>query len=122
MNIRFKRPRLGLYARFFVLFNATTILLMPLIALGFFTYSEGEVKALIKDRHEKIYQRMTEFLQSDVDLEETRNLIDGPMIEVKVETDDGGWTTWEDFPHSSKLLSRAEQIDSIYFTKYQLRV
>lgn len=120
-DFKFSRPRLGLYARFFLLFNVTTILLAIFITLGFFTISETEVKKLIEERHDQIYARMTKFEGQEIDIEQLKNAINGPKIQVKVVRGEQVWSTWEGFPEFSVLQESAQKIGGLYFVKHRFR-
>ena len=112
---------MGLYARLFLLFNATTLFLALFITLGFFTYSEDEISALIFENHDEIYERLTRFHDQEVDINKIREAISQPKVDVKVVKSGQVWTTWDDFPEIPALLASSEKIKSLYFAKYQFR-
>ncbi|BDX05856.1 HAMP domain-containing sensor histidine kinase [Planctobacterium marinum] len=114
-------PKMGLYARFFLLFNVTTVLLAGFITLGFFTYSEAEIKDSILANHEQIYEKLTRFHDKDIDVNQIRAEFDQPMVDVKVTRGEQIWTTWDNFPDIENILSNAEPIEQVYFAKYRFR-
>ncbi|MBE1298545.1 MAG: HAMP domain-containing protein [Alteromonadaceae bacterium] len=121
MRHKLSLPKMGLYARFFLLFNVTTVLLAIFITLGFFTYSEGEVRELIRENHDQIYERLTRLHDKDINIEKIREEVSQPKVDIKVVRGEQVWTTWDNFPEVSTLLESAEPIKSLYFTKYQFR-
>lgn len=121
MMPKLRWPKLGLYTRFFLLFNVTTLFLALFITLGFFTYSEDEVKALILDNHDEIYERLTRFHDEDIDINKIRETISQPKSDVKVVKGEQVWSTWDDFPEIPELLTSSEKIKSLYFAKHQFR-
>lgn len=121
MKVKLRMPKMGLYARFFLLFNVTTILLAGFITLGFFTYSEAEVKEMLLDNNDSIHARLTSFHGQKIDIEKIRAAFSQPMVEAKVTRGEQVWATWEDFPDIPTLLKSAEPIKLLYFSKYRFR-
>lgn len=119
MKFEIARPRLGLYSRFFLLFSITTLLLAAFIALGVFTYSEREAKAIVAERHDHIYEMAADFLGEEINLDKIKHQVQGPKVELKIVRADQEWTTWEEFPELPLIFASAEKIESLYFARYQ---
>ena len=117
--MKLTRPKLGLYSRFFILFSVTTVLLAASIALGSFTFSEKQVKDVILERHDRLYEMMTHLPENDIDLAEMQRRVKEPKVELKVTRGEQVWTTRQDFPDIPILLKAAEPIGSLYFAKHQ---
>ena len=119
MKFIFRRPKLGLYSRFFLLFSLTTLFLAIFIALGSFTFSETQAKEIVLERHEKLYEMMTSFHDKEIDLEKMKETVKGPKVELKVTRNGEVWTTSEFFPDFEPILASSEKVGKLHFAKYE---
>lgn len=116
-----KKPRLGLFSRFFLLFGVTTILLGFCIAAGMITFSEDKARSMITERHDSLVSMLSTIEDrtfAKKDLEKYAEQVKGQVL-IRVNGERN--TTWQDFPSVEALLEEAEQYDQLYFAKHESR-
>ncbi len=112
---------LGLYSRFFLLFTATTLLLVVFIVLGTFTLSEEQAKQIVLERHAQLSDMMVGVAIPTVDIENLRSEATSNRVQIQINDGEQTWTTAEPLPHQDELLAAAEQLGSLYFARHDGR-
>jgi len=112
-----KLPRLGLYARFFVLFSLTTLFLALCVAIGVANIPEDEAKEFIKERHEKLHDMMITSIEDPLPLQQIKDRIKAPKIEIFVLRGEQRISTTDNFPSFDSLKQEAEPIGQLLLAK-----
>ena len=113
-----KLPRTGLYARFFVLFSLTTLLLALCLAIGVANISEEEAKEFVQERHEKLYDMLITTVNNPLPLDQIKDKIRAPKVEIFVTRGEEHISTSENFPEFATLKQNAEPIGKLLLTKH----
>lgn len=114
-----KRPRLGLYSRFFALFAVTTLLLAISIAMGIAIVSEDRARGFIQERNAHMYKMFTDALENPINAEELKEKVKGAKVNVQIIREGVKTSTSDDFPEVEELLSKAEKIGELYVVKHR---
>lgn len=117
MNIQ----HLGLYARFFLLFTVTTILLVVFVILGIFSLSEEEAKNIVLERHEQLFAMMTNVAIVPIDIEKLREEAKKNRVYIQINTSNKSWKTSRTLPHQDELLPTSVALGSLYFTRHNTK-
>lgn len=112
-----KLAHLNLYSRFFLLFTATTILLVIFIVLGSFSLSEKEAKQIILDRNEALHEMMTNLVAGPIDIEKLKEEAKKNRVAIQITREDKYWNTSKELPDINELKTNATALGDIYFTK-----
>ncbi len=112
---------LGLYSRFFLLFTATTLLLVVFIVLGTFTLSEEQAKQIVLERHAQLSDMMVDVAIPTVDIENLRSEATRNRVQIQIDDGERTWTTADPLPHQDELLEAAEQLGSLYFARHGMQ-
>lgn len=110
-------PRLNLYARFFLLFTATTLLLVVLIVLGSFALSEDEAKSILADRQEALHEMMVNLVSGPIDIDMLKAEAKKNRVAIQIHHGEQVWRTGENLPAPSELQEHAVPLGQLYFTK-----
>ena len=119
MNWPFKRPRLGLYSRFFALFAVTTLLLAISIAMGVAIVSEDRARGFIQERNVHMHKMFTDALENPISAEELKEKVKGAKVNVQIIREGVKTSTSDDFPEVEVLLGKAEKIGELYVVKHR---
>ena len=117
MNIQ----HLGLYSRFFLLFTLTTILLVTFIILGVFAISEDEAKKIVLERHEQLFDMMTNVTTPPIDIDKLKVEAKKNRVQIQINNGAKSWKTSQTLPQQDELLATAEKLGSLYFAKHDMK-
>ena len=112
---------LGLYSRFFLLFTLTSILLVIFIILGVFSLSEEEAQEIVLERHEQLFEMMTNVAVAPIDIEKLKSEAKKNRVQIQINKGENSWQTSKVLPHQDELLVNAEQLGSLYFAKHGMK-
>ncbi|OHU85690.1 MULTISPECIES: HAMP domain-containing sensor histidine kinase [Pseudoalteromonas] len=112
---------LNLYARFFLLFTITTILLVGFIILGSFAISEKEAVKIVSDREAALQVMMQELVKGPVDIEALTKEAKKNRVEIQIIYGTEKWLTGSLLPSPEKLTKDAIIIGELYFKKLDSR-
>lgn len=110
-------PNLNLYTRFFLLFTATTILLVILIVLGSFSLSEKEAQKIVFDRHEALYEMMAKLVEGQIDIENLKTEAKKNRVAIQIKRGEEVWRTGSPLPEPSELMENAVPLGKLFFSK-----
>lgn len=112
-----KIPHLGLFGRLLLLFSITTLIVSACIALGYFVISEPEAKQFISQRQTQLYQMLKDIADKPIDMEKLNQDARNNRVSIMVKRGDSIYATADNFPQSAALLSAAEPIGPLLFSK-----
>ena len=112
-----KLPYLNLYARFFLLFTVTTILLVVFIILGSFALSEEEAKTIVAQRQEALHEMMTDLVAGSIDIDFLKQEAKKNRVAIQISRGQEVWRTGSQLPELTQLLKNATPLGQLYFTK-----
>lgn len=116
-----KFTHLNLYARFFLLFTVTTFLLALLIVLGSVAMTEQEAKKVVLDRQAALFTMMENLVSGPIDIESLNVEAKKNRVAIQITRGDAIWFTGDKLPMPSELMSHAEPLGQLYFTKVGAR-
>lgn len=117
MSIR----HLGLYARFFLLFTLTTLLLVAFVILGVFTLSENEAQDIVMERQDQLYEMMTNVAVIPIDIEKLTEEAKKNRVNIQINAVNQSWKTSHALPHQNELLPNSVELGSLYFAKHKTK-
>lgn len=112
-----KPPHLNLYARFFLLFTATTMLLTVFIVLGSFSLSEKEAKNIVAQRQDALYEMMADLVSGPIDIDLLKQEAKKNRVAIQITRGENFWRTGSQLPDYDQLLKNATPLGQLYFTK-----
>jgi len=111
-------PKIGLFARFFVLFTLTIALITFSLLAAYWVTDEREALAQLEHQHDLIVSRFEAFASKPLDhqlLYSTAEEIKGAIL---VQRDGTLTTTDPNFPALSELLPISQPVGSLRYAKY----
>lgn len=112
-----KLRHLNLYARFFLLFTFTTILLAVFIVLGSFSLSEEEAKKIVAEREYALHEMMADLVAGPIDTDLLKQEAKKNRVAIQIRRGEDVWRTSSQLPEYTQLLKNATPLGQLYFTK-----